>query len=170
MDFDIGNILYLVVTLVVVIVGLLGRKKKTGRKAVPGDGKKGPAKPSFMENLEKVLTMGQEVPEVMDIPENEPDILSEEVVKEAEAEPVTGEPVPSGAGMASSLMEEYSRVIGRIAEPAGELIQTETDIITEPIEVIHLDEEEGTDYFEIVKDFDAGTAVVYSAIINRVDY
>jgi hypothetical protein len=36
--------------------------------------------------------------------------------------------------------------------------------------MIDIDEKEGTDYFEIVKDFDAGTAVVYSAIINRVDY
>ena len=43
-------------------------------------------------------------------------------------------------------------------------------MITEPLEVIDLEEEEGTDYFEVVKDFDAGTAVVYSAIINRVDY
>ena len=170
MDFDIGNILYLVVTLVVVIVGLLGRKRKTARKPAPGGEKEGQAKPSFMENLEKVLTMGQEVPAVTEIPENEPDILPEEVVTEAEAEPVKGEPVSSGAGMTSALMEEYSRVRGGIAEPAGELIQTETDIITEPIEVIRLDEEEGTDYFEIVKDFDAGTAVVYSAIINRVDY
>ena len=170
MDFDIGNILYLLVTLVVVIVGLLGRKKKTGRKPVPGGGNKGQAKPSFMENLEKVLTMGQEVPVVTEIPENEPDILLEEVVTEAEAGPAKGEPVPYGAGMKSALMEEYNRITGGIAEAARDLTHTETDIISEPIEVIQLDEKEGTDYFEIVKDFDAGTAVVYSAIINRVDY
>jgi hypothetical protein len=41
---------------------------------------------------------------------------------------------------------------------------------TEPLEVINLDEEEGTDYFDIIKNFDAGAAVVYSAIINRLDY
>ena len=44
------------------------------------------------------------------------------------------------------------------------------EILTEPLEVIQLEEEEGTNYFEIIKDFDAGTAVVYSAIINRIDY
>ena len=163
MDFDIGNILYLVVTLVIVIVGLLGRKKKTVRKPVPRDGKEGLAKPSFLENLEKVMTMGQEVPEVTEIPEDEPDMLPEEDGTEVE-------PVPSGAGMTSALMEEYNRVTGRIAEPAGGSIHSEAATMTEPIEVIDLDKEEGTDYFEIVRDFDAGTAVVYSAIINRVDY
>ena len=38
-------------------------------------------------------------------------------------------------------------------------------------EVIDLEMEEGgVDYFQVVKDFNAGTAVVYSAIINRLDY
>lgn len=42
--------------------------------------------------------------------------------------------------------------------------------MTEVLEVFDLDELPGTDYFEIVKDFDAGTAIVYSSIINRLDY
>jgi hypothetical protein len=49
-------------------------------------------------------------------------------------------------------------------------VLTEADMITDPLEVISLDDEGGTNYFEVIKDFDAGTAVVYSAIINRVDY
>ncbi len=52
----------------------------------------------------------------------------------------------------------------------GSIWETAADMIIEPLEVIQLDDEWGTDYFEVVKDFDAGTAVVYSAIINRVDY
>jgi hypothetical protein len=46
----------------------------------------------------------------------------------------------------------------------------EGESTTKPLEVVELDDEGGTNYFEIVRDFDAGTAVVYSAIINRVDY
>ncbi len=58
MDFDIGNILYIVITIVAVAVGLLGKKKKPaeGGSGAP----KGNARPGFMENLERVLQMGQE--------------------------------------------------------------------------------------------------------------
>ena len=45
-----------------------------------------------------------------------------------------------------------------------------TTDIDEIIELLELEEEEKPDYFEIVKDFDLGTAVVYSAILNRQDY
>ena len=54
-----------------------------------------------------------------------------------------------------------------------ESVKTKGQMATEPMELIQLDDEhdqEDPDYFEIVKDFDAGTAVVYSAIINRVNY
>ena len=69
------------------------------------------------------------------------------------------------------ILEEYEIMMDHQSDSAeGGIILTETDTSTEPLEVIHLDAEEGTDYFEVIKDFDAGTAVVYSAIINRVDY
>jgi hypothetical protein len=41
---------------------------------------------------------------------------------------------------------------------------------SKPIEVIELEKEEAVDYFKVVQNFDAGTAIVYSAIINRLDY
>ena len=46
MDFDIGNILYVVITLVAIIASLLGKKKKPASKD---------AKPGFFDNLEQVL-------------------------------------------------------------------------------------------------------------------
>jgi hypothetical protein len=42
--------------------------------------------------------------------------------------------------------------------------------MTEDLEVIDLDKESGPDFFEMVNEFDAKTAIVYSAIINRLDY
>jgi hypothetical protein len=54
----------------------------------------------------------------------------------------------------------------------GELgyMMAEGGLMDGAMEVVDLDEMQGTNYFEIVRDFDAGTAVVYSAIINRLDY
>lgn len=157
MDFDIGNILYIVITLVAVTVGLLGRKKKP---KVTGSGSgEGESAPTFLENLEKAFNMNQDEQLVVDLQEHEEDLPEEEILPEPEQSPKV-----------SSLMEEYERLASRRSGPNTDIFLSESDILTEPLEVIHLDEDEATDYFEVVKEFDAGTAVVYSAIINRVDY
>lgn len=162
MDFDIGNILYIVITLVVVIVGLLGKKKK------PADGGAGEAgseaRPGFMENLERVLKMGQEEALVADLEPFEEDLPVEESAQVQAAEPV------SDVMKSPGLMDEYDRIMNRPTDGDLDLIMAEGESMTEAMEVVDLDHIPGTDYFEIVKDFDAGTAVVYSAIINRLDY
>ena len=153
MDFEIGNILYIVITLVAVIVGVLGKKKKPadGGSSAPGS----EARPGFMENLERVLQMGQEPVKSTELQDFEEDLPVEEVVPVHAAEEsfvdVRNRP---------SIMDEYDRIMNRSKD--GEL--------SEALDVIDLDGMQGTDYFEIVRDFDAGTAVVYSAIINRLDY
>lgn len=159
MDFDIGNILYIVVTLVAVMIGLLGKKKKP--PVAPSDStEQGEAEvPGFMENLERVLNMSQENPETVGMQYAEP--------VQAEEEPVQA---TVQATETPGILEEYERMLEQRTDPELDIILTESDSTSEPLEVIHLDEEEGTDYFEIIRDFDAGTAVVYSAIINRVDY
>jgi len=67
-------------------------------------------------------------------------------------------------------MDDYDRIMSGNREADHDIYRTDGDQMEGSLEVINLDQEEGTDYFEIVKDFDAGTAVVYSAIINRLDY
>jgi len=153
MDFEIGNILYIVITLVAVIVGVLGKKKKpaNGGSSAPGS----EARPGFMENLERVLQMGQEPVEITELQNFEEDVPVEELV------PVhTAEKSFNDIRNRPSIMEEYDRIMNRSKD--GEL--------SEALEVMDLDEMQGTDYFEIVREFDAGTAVVYSTIINRLDY
>jgi hypothetical protein len=163
MDFDIGNILYIVITLVAVIVGLLGKKKKPAEGGSGGEGSE--ARPGFMENLERVLQMGQEEPVIRDLQEFEEDLPAEEfavVQTPEEAYPeVRNRP---------SIMDEYDRIMKSNPDGGYNLNGPDGENMTEALEVIDLDEITGTDYFEIVKDFDAGTAVVYSAIINRLDY
>ena len=94
----------------------------------------------------------------VDLPaeENVPDELVEEVQPETQR----GE----------SLMDKYDEIMRRNTSSDPDLLVAEGGVMEEALEVIDLDEESGTDYFEIVRDFDAGTAVVYSAIINRLDY
>lgn len=159
MDFDIGNLFYIIITLVVIIIGLLGKKKKPAGQGT-GETEKS-AQPGFLENLEKAFNMGEER-QFVDLREHEENVVVEEKI-EAPVE----EPEATNGG----LLEEYERLMERQKNDAARgSIQSETDTIMAPLEVIHLDEEKGTDYFEVIRNFDAGTAVVYSAIINRVDY
>ncbi len=154
MDFDIGNILYVVITLVAIVASLLGKKKKSG-------GKK--AKPGFFENLEQVLKMGQEDPALADLKNHEPDLPEEEIVYED----VKEDPVFNT--QTSSLMEEYERsqsVRDSSLAESGKLDVARSTVSTEDF----VEEEEELEFLEILKDFDAGSAVVYSAIINRPNY
>lgn len=162
MDFDVGNILYIVITLVVVIVGLLGKKKKpaNGGTGEPGS----ESQPGFMENLERVLKMGQE-----EFPVAEPEPFEEDLPIEETAQVQAAEPV-SDVMKRPSIMDDYDRIMNRPTDGDLNLIMAEGESMTEAMEVENLDYISGTDYFEIVKDFDAGTAVVYSAIINRLEY
>ena len=159
MDFDIGNILYIVITLVAVAVGLLGKKKKpaNGGPGVP----EGQAKPGFLENLERVLQMGQEETAIRDLQDFEEVISFEEDVQME----VVPEPMK-----AQNIMDQYEKIMNRSTDGALDLIDGEGEQMTEVLELIDMDHESGTDYFEIVQNFDAGTAIVYSTIINRLDY
>lgn len=160
MDFEIGNILYIVITLVAVIVGVLGKKKKpaNGGSSAP----QSEARPGFMENLERVLQMGQEPAEITELQNFEEDVPVEELV------PVhTAEKSFNDLRNRPSIMDEYDRIMNRSKD--GEFVMEDGELY-EAVELIDLDEMQGTDYFEIVREFDAGTAVVYSTIINRLDY
>lgn len=161
MDFDIGNILYIVITLVAVIVGLRGKKKKPAQEGTGASEET--ARPGFMENLERVLRMGQEEPMVADLEPYEEDLSFEEVTVEVE-KPATI--VNSRPG----IMDDYDRIMNRSTDGEMELIDLEGESMIGALEVLDLEHVEGVDYFNIVENFDAGNAIVYSAIINRLDY
>ncbi len=163
MDFDIGNILYIVITLVAVIVGVLGKKKKPAEGA--SDAPESTTRPGFMENLERVLQMGQEQVGVTELQDFEEDLPSEEVL------PVqVEEQSPADVRSRPSIMDEYDRIMNRTKDGELDSMMEGNELVSDAIELIDLDDMEGTDYFEIVRDFDAGTAVVYSTIINRLEY
>jgi hypothetical protein len=165
MDFDLGNILYVVITLVAIIAGLLGKKKKSSKQAA--DETETEARPGFLENIERVLRMGQEGPQAADLQDYEEDIAFEEPKPMASlnSELVAETVVPS-----ISILDDYDQIMNSMNSVSYETSLTDGDHLDETLEVVDMDHEGGTNYFEIVKDFDAGTAVVYAAIINRLDY
>jgi hypothetical protein len=163
MEFDIGNILYIVITLVAVIVGLLGKKKKPASQGEAGEGSE--ARPSFMENLERALRMGQENPDVADLQEFEDD-LPVEVIVDSEAESDERfQPMK-----APSIMDDYERIMQSSQEDSQDIFFTGEGDMDQVLDVIELGEEGSTGFLDMVQEFDAKTAVVYSAILNRLDY
>lgn len=163
MDFEIGNILYIVITLVAVIVGLLGKKKKPAGQGEGAEG--GEARPGFMENLERALRMGQENPEVADLQSFEEDLPAEALVDSEAESDARYEPMK-----APSIMDDYERIMHNSLEDSPDIFFTGEGDMNQVLEVIELDEESGAGFLDIVQEFDGKTAIVYSAIINRLDY
>ena len=163
MDFEIGNILYIVITLVAVIVGILGKKKKPAIQGTGGE--EGAAQPGFMEKLERMLTMGQENPQVSDLQPFEEDLPVEEEYVTEQGVASQWEPMK-----APSIMDNYDRIMKESVQGDSDLNFTDREIITEPLELIDLDRYPGTSLSDLTKDFDARTAVIYATIINRLDY
>ena len=181
MDFDIGNLFYIIITLVVVIVGLVGKKKKPGGSA-PGR-PAGRPRPSFLENLEQVLQMGQEQPGIRDLSDFEEDLPAEDSSPAYDAEvrsPAFEARDPSPVYVEEdslldlrqrpSIMEEYERIMRRGSEEAMDPFSDEGASSTKALEVIELEDYPETDYLKIIRKFDPGTAIVYSAIMDRLDY
>lgn len=165
MDFDIGNILYVVITLVAIIAGLLGRKKKPANQSPKETSDEN--QPGFMENIERILRMGQENPQVADLQDYEEDIVFDEPkpVASLNSELSAETAVPS-----RSILNDYDRIMNSMNKRDNDASFADGDHLDGSLEVFDMDNEGRANYFEIIKDFDAGTAIVYSAIINRLDY
>ena len=163
MDFDFGNILYIVITLVAVIVGVLGKKKKPANQGTREEA--GDAQPGFMENLERMLRMGQENPQVSDLQSFEEELPEEEEHVAEQGMASQREPMK-----APSIMDDYDRIMQGSGQGDSDLYFTDGENMTEPMELVDLDRYPGTSLSDLTKDFDARTAVIYATIINRLDY
>lgn len=164
MEFDIGNLLYVIITIVAIAIGLLTKKRKPEQQGTGESGSE--RKPGFFENLEKMLNQeqyaGDPVETYTETFQDEDSVMEDE----------TAEPAIEEKPAHRSILDDYNRLMNSQPEMTGnaESISEITPGEEAALEVIHLDEDDGTDYFEVVEEFNAATAVVYSAIINRIDY
>jgi hypothetical protein len=166
MEFDIGTILYVVITVIALIIGVIGRKKKPAGTGSP-EGSAHETGGSFFESFERAFSMEQAertvfMPEPDEYEAPEP---GEPQYAEKYESPYSGR-LETGRG---SILEEYDRIMGGQGGYGSDTL-FEGERSTETMEVTELGDESDVDFFEIIKDFNASTAIVYSAIINRIDY
>lgn len=171
MDFDFGTLIYIIVTIVAIVAGAMGNKKK------PSKGKTG-SSGSFFDKLEEQI--GGFVDETKESVSSVTDDLGfSDEEREGQAAPEYSWDDESteayreeddSSGIAYS---DFQGVYNPEKEKNLDLIQQEAVRATDEsdaLEVIEMEESSYPDYFEIVSDFDLGTAVVYSTIINRIEY
>jgi hypothetical protein len=173
MEFDIGTLIYILITIVAVIAGVVGNKKKpAGSQPSPG---KETGATGFFEKLEEQLsgfideTKGQSMADesVSSFAYDQEEYQTETGFYKEEVDLNTEEFTPSVSQFA-----DFEGVYDPEVNDNLDLIISEVERTTDDdaIKIIELDENYHADYNKLVKDFDLGTAVIYSAIINRKEY
>ena len=176
MDFDIGTLFYILITIVAIVAGVLGQKKKPVEgQQVPGENS-GPF--SFFSKLEEQIeglvddkggdAVQEQAEEAVVAPAN---YDGNRIYQEKGSFDWTTEEGGDGR-YADSTYNQFEGVYDLGMKESLESIIEEAERTTsdEAIEVIEVEDISYTDYFKVVEDFDLGTAVIYSAIINRKEY
>ncbi len=175
MEFDIGTLIYILITIVAIAASVLGKKKKPVDGEAASDGESGPF--GFISKLEEQI--GGSVDEIKD--EVQP--VADEVIATEKPDYDRIQQDQGGYDWQSASFEGDSAISGNYynefegfydadkKENLESIIEeAEKSTSEENLEVIDMDDFTNPDYFEIAKDFDLGTAVIYSTIINRKEY
>lgn len=168
-DFDFGNLIYIIATVVALIAGVFGKKKKP-KNVAPAGGKG--SRQTFLEKLESQLS--GLAGEVSLAPEGEG--YAEEEYDFAE-EAGGGETVAFEASEASteyvSPFAHYEGEFNPSREANKDLINSEAISTIDEDDALQLVDLDGTEYAaydEVVDEFELGTAVLYSSILERPEY
>lgn len=192
MEFDIGTLIYIIVTIVAIVAGVAGNKKK------PAPGKSGSGKntgsKSFLEKLEEQFGAFADEARSSQPESDDEEIFVTGQSREEDSDELTEEFAEAPAAGASRSAEEkaapayefawndpsnvYSQYEGFYDQDEGgkadyenlKSAEARRSTNEDEIQLIDMDDVSHADYFEIVKDFDLGTAVIYSTIINRKEY
>ncbi len=175
MEFDIGTLFYILITIIAIAASVLGKKKKPEGGDSSSDEDSGPF--GFFSKLE------EQIGGMVDDTKEEVQPVAEEVVAaekpdnnriqqdqgsyDWQSASFEGDSATSG-----NYYNEFEGFYDAEKEENLESIIEEAERSTsdENLEVIDMDDIINPDYFEIAKDFDLGTAVIYSTIINRKEY
>ncbi|MEX0981662.1 MAG: hypothetical protein WD577_00805 [Bacteroidales bacterium] len=175
MEFDIGTLFYILITIIAIVASVLGKKKKPVDGQPSSEEESGPF--GFFSKLEKQIGgLGDESKE-----EVQP--VAEEVISVEKPDDNRIQQDQGGYDWQSASFEGDSATSGSYynefegfydadkKENLESIIEeAEKSASEENLEVIDMDDITNPDYFEIAKDFDLGTAVIYSTIINRKEY
>ena len=172
MEFDFGTILYILVTIIAIIAGVAGKKKKPASRPEGAESPETESGEGFFDRLERQFSeFGEETrqetgEEEGTGQETQPDAVVYQPVEEA------SERINNNRDDSRSSEAHFEGLYDPEKQDNVDIMRSEAEQSGEALKVVDLEDEEegGTDYFEIVKDFDLRTAVIYSAIINRREY
>ena len=172
MEFDFGTILYILVTIIAIIAGVAGKKKKPASRPEGAESPEAESGEGFFDRLERQFSeFGEETRQETGEEEG--------AARETQPDPVVYQPVEEASERINNNRDDsrssethFEGLYDPEKQDNVDIMRSEAEQSGEALEVVDLedDEEGGTDYFEIVKDFDLRTAVIYSAIINRREY
>ena len=172
MEFDFGTILYILITIIAIIAGVAGKKKKPASRPEGAESPDSDSGEGFFDRLERQFSeFGEETRQQAS--------EEEDARQEAQPDPVVYQPVEEASERISGRVEDsrsseshFQGLYDPEKQDNVDIMRSEAEQSDEALEVVELEDEEepGADYFEIVKDFDLGTAVIYSSIINRREY
>ncbi len=168
MKFDVGTILYIIITIIVVIAGAVGRKKKPAVNNPNTQRKTG---------LEGFLSSFGEQFENFAEPEKSAEAYQEEeILVEDDVEPEVSTETSNMEmedDVEESIFGEYEGVYDPDAIHNHEIVIGEGERSTgddKPMQIVELEEESKADFHELFTNFDLRKAVIYSIIIDKVEY
>lgn len=175
MEFDIGTLIYIIITIIAIVAGVAGKKKNPAGST--GDSDEGGSKSFFDKLEEQIIGFADEVKE-------ETRSVAEEIKEPfTEEKPVMERKVAADdrreqdkiywQNSIESAYDEYAGIYDPDQQEELEQITEAAIRSTEDggaLQVEELDEQDHPDYLSIINDFDLGSAVIYSTIINRKEY
>jgi hypothetical protein len=174
MEFDIGTLIYIIITIIAIVAGVAGKKKTPAGNTGASEG----GSKSFFEKLEEKIggfvdeakeTTGSVTEEIRAPFTEEEPVMEREVASDDNRE----QDKNYWRNNSESAYDEYAGEYDpdqqeNLEQIASEAIRSTNE--SDMLQVIDMDESYHPDYYEIVREFDLGTAVIYSSIINRKEY
>lgn len=171
MDFDIGTIIYIIITIVAIVAGARGKKKKpTQSPSQKSSGAESKIEGFFNRLGVQLEGLADQSPQTEQVLVEEENLFEEDtsvgMISEEQAsdEGIEGEDLIYDMSY-KGFEGEHDINISLMAEEA--LRSTEDQEMTD---IIDLDYTSNSDFSELLNDFDLQTAVIYSTILNRVEY
>lgn len=176
MEFDIGSLIYILITIVAVIGGIAKKKKKqAGDAPIEEGGSESKSKGGFFGKLEQQLekfavdAKGSLEGLTGQSSTNEPEPV--ELDERDYFEKMSDDYEAIDKNDLRNNFAQYEGLYSPDDEQNFELLEAEGIIVTDGMELSQLDGDQEMSFNndEVLEGFDARTAIIYSTIINRIE-